>query len=177
MNEENLSKSIDPELLRQAMRSWTTGVTVVTSFSAGTRYGMTVNSFTSVSLDPPVVSVALANTTRTHSLVKKSGIFAVTILAEGQGEVSDQFAGKVVGAPQDDPQPEMVERFTGIETFFLKTGAPLIDGGLAYLDCQVIYNIDIGTTTVFFGKVLAVQLTTGGKPLAYFNRIYRRLQL
>ena len=177
MNSENLYPPIDPEHLRQAMRSWTTGVTVVTSCHAGTHYGMTVNSFTSISLDPPVVSVALANTTRTHHLVQQSGVFAVTILEEGQGAISDRFAGKVVGAAQADLQPEMVDRFMGIETFALSTGAPLIKGGAAYLDCQVINQIDVGTTTVFLGKVIAVQLTGGGKPLVYFNRIYRRLQL
>ncbi len=169
---------VDPELLRQAMRTWTTGVTVVTSRYATNQYGMTVNSFTSVSLAPPVVTVSLANTTRTHALVRQSGIFAVTVLEETQGPVSDQFAGKVVGAPPAEPlHPEVAERFAGIDTFALQSGAPLISGGLAYLDCRVIQQVDIGTTTVFFGEVEAARLGDRHLPLVYFNRLYRRLQV
>ncbi len=73
--------TLDPEQLRHAMRAWTTGVTVVTAAHAGQKYGMTVNSFTSISLDPPLISVALKKLTHTHDLVEKSGEFAVTILS------------------------------------------------------------------------------------------------
>lgn len=172
------TQSVDPELLRQAMRSWTTGVSVVTSRHEDVQYGMTVNSFTSVSLDPPVVTVSLAKATRTHYLVRLSGVFAVTILEESQWSISDRFAGKVVGAPAGELQhPETIERFAGIETFVLKTGSPLIAKGSAHLDCQVINQVEIGTTTVFFGQVVGVRLGEQSAPLVYFNRIYRRLQL
>src|SRR5215510_2833870 len=97
--------TLDPEQLRHAMRAWTTGVTVVTAAHAGQRYGMTVNSFTSISLDPPLISVALKKLTHTHELVEKSGEFSVTILSAAQKKLSDIFAGK---------HPEVTDRFDGV---------------------------------------------------------------
>ncbi len=164
--------SVDPELLRQAMRCWTTGVTIVTSKQDAVQHGMTVNSFTSVSLEPPVVSVSLANNTRTHHLVRQSGIFAITILEEGQTGLADRFAGR-------DPMSNIHEanRFDGVKTFSLLTGAPLLSEGLAHLDCKVIHRVDLGLTSVFFGEVVAVGEISAGRPMVYFNRLYRGLQL
>jgi flavin reductase (DIM6/NTAB) family NADH-FMN oxidoreductase RutF len=70
------------EQLRQAMRRWATGVSVVCSQYGETRHGMTVNSFSSISLDPPHISVTMANWTRTYRLTVQSGIFSVTILSD-----------------------------------------------------------------------------------------------
>jgi len=163
---------VDPELLRQAMRCWTTGVTIVTSKLDEVQHGMTVNSFTSVALAPPVVSVSLAENTRTHNLVVKSGIFAITILEASQTELADRFAGR-------GPTGEIHEsnRFDGVSFFSLATGAPLISGGLAHLDCKVINTVNFGPTTVFFGEVIAVGNTSVRQPIVYFNRLYRGLQL
>lgn len=170
MNKENAQ--LDPELQRQAMRSWTTGITIVTSKFGNAQQGMTVNSFTSVSLSPPVVSVSLAETTRTYGLVQQSNVFAVTILADDQEELADRFAGRgYYEKLQDD------DRFKGVKTFDLVTGSPLITGGLAYLDCKVFHHLKVGETTVFFGEVVAARHLENGKPLVYFNRLYRGLQI
>jgi 3-hydroxy-9,10-secoandrosta-1,3,5(10)-triene-9,17-dione monooxygenase reductase component len=158
----------DPEVLRQVMRGWAGGVTVVTSLWNKTRHGMTVNAFSSVSLDPPVILVALASRTRTCRLVRQSGVFAITILAEGMEPLSDRFAGRTI--------PDLEDRFTGLETFNLVTGCPLINGGLAHLDCRVRDTYEVGMTTVFFGDVVAGRVYEAGRPLVYFNRLYRRLQ-
>ncbi len=155
------------ENLRHAMRQWTTGVTVVTSRSGDRRHGMTVNSFTSLSLDPPLVSVTLALGTRTQRLVEQSGIFGVTILHEGQVEISDRFAGRI---------PEGTDRFDGLETFELVTGAPLIQGGLAYLDCRVVHSYAMPSSKLYIGEVQAVQTAGGDSPLIYHNRLYHRLE-
>src|SRR5512137_548100 len=87
--------SVDPDHLRQAMRLWATGVAVVTSQHEGVVHGMTVSSFTSVSLIPPQVLVALNQSTRTHALVKESRFFGVTVLGADQQEISDRFAGRL----------------------------------------------------------------------------------
>jgi len=108
---------VTAEMLRHVMRRWTTGVAVVTSRFENEQHGMTVNSFTSVSLDPPLVSVTLAVETRTRNLVERSGVFGVTILKEGQADLSDRFAGRL---------PEDVDRFDGLETFELESGVPLL---------------------------------------------------
>lgn len=155
-----------PELLRLAMRQWTTGVTVVTSRVGELVHGMTVSSFTSVSIEPPIITVTLADLARTFTLVRDSGVFAVTILASDQASVSDRFAGRIV--PDD-------ERFVGLPVFTMATGCPLIAGGLAFLDCRVVYAHSLGESTVFFGEVLAAQIEPDGHPLVYHNRGYHRL--
>ncbi len=127
---------------------------------------MTVNSLASVSLDPPVILLTLQHATRTYELVRQSKIAGITILGESQGELSDRFSGR---------SPEVADRFSGLETFTWKTGAPLIAGGTAYLDCQVrsIYALD--QSTLFILDVLAARPAADELPLVYFNRIYHRL--
>ncbi len=149
------------------MRWWTTGVTVVTSRFGEGIHGMTVNSFTSLSLEPPLVSVTLALDTRTQRLVEQSGIFGVTILKEDQIEISDRFAGR---------KPKGSDRFAGIETFELVSGAPLIQGGLAYLDCKVVYPYRMRSSILYVGEVIAVRIAGEGQPLIYHNRQYHRLE-
>jgi flavin reductase (DIM6/NTAB) family NADH-FMN oxidoreductase RutF len=154
------------EDLRRALRHWVTGVSIVTSQFAGVRHGMTVNSLASVSLEPPVILLTLQHATRTYELVSQSRIAGITFLGESQSELSDRFAGRTA---------EEIDRFSGLETFTWKTGAPLISGGTAYLDCQVrsIYPLD--QSTLFIMDVVAARPATDELPLVYFNRIYHRL--
>ena len=155
------------EALRQAMRRWTSGVAVVTSAWQGRKHGMTVNSFTSISLDPPLVSVTLANDTRTHAMVSQSGVFAVTILSEEQSELAARFAGRSL--PDQD-------RFDGIKTARLATGCPLLEGGLAYVDCRVYASHPLVHSTLFIGEVQQAHTIDSLRPLIYFNREYHRLE-
>ncbi|HSO13361.1 MAG TPA: flavin reductase family protein [Anaerolineales bacterium] len=156
----------DPEQLRHAMRAWTTGVAVVTAIHEGQRYGMTVNSFTSISLEPPSISVALRRSTHTHELVEKSGEFAITILSSNQGNLSDRFAGKI---------PDITDRFEGVETSRLLIDAPLIKGGMAYFNCRVVSSIPIGENTLFIAEVIAARGEAEGDPLVYHNRVFWKL--
>ena len=158
--------TLDPEQLRHAMRAWTTGVAVVTAQHNGQRYGMTVNSFTSISLDPPLISVALKHLTHTHELVEKSGEFGVTILASHQKELSDRFAGR---------SPEIHDRFDGVATETLLIDAPLIRGGIACFNCKVMNSIPVGENTLFVAEVTAVRGEGEGYPLVYHNRVYWQL--
>src|SRR5512145_733943 len=119
---------VESDLLRQAMRFWATGVTIVTAAHEGIQHGMTVSSFTSVSLTPPQVLVSLAMNARTHDLITRSRHFGLTILDVSQQEVCDRFAGRV---------PDDMDRLNGLETFTLVSGAPLLKQGLAHLDCHV----------------------------------------
>lgn len=157
---------LDSEQLRQAMRTWTSGVTIVTAAHAGERHGMTVSSFTSIALDPPVVIISLQTDSRTHNLIVQSNSFAVTILAQGQEELSDLFAGRT---------PDIADRLAGIETETMVTGAPFIKGGLAYLDCQVNQTIEVGKNTLFLAEVVAARGDGSGKALVYHNQKYRKL--
>ena len=158
--------TLDSETLRRAMRAWTSGVTVVTASHAGERYGMTVNSFTSISLEPPIIAVTLRKLTHTHALVEGSGEFAITILSVDQGSLSDRFAGKI---------PDVTDRFEGVETEKLLLEAPLIKGGMAYFNCRVVNAIPVGENTLFLAEVVAVQGEGEGDPLVYHNRVFWKL--
>ena len=160
------SAILDPEQLRLAMRAWTSGVTIVTASHAGEQHGMTVSSFTSIALEPPLIIVSLQTISRTHEFVAQSNAFGVTILAEGQREISDRFAGRL---------GEATDRLAGIETETLVTGAPFIKGGLAYLDCRVTQTIAVGTNTLFLAEVVAARGDGEGKPLVYQDRKYQQL--
>jgi flavin reductase (DIM6/NTAB) family NADH-FMN oxidoreductase RutF len=157
--------------LRKAMRQWASGIVVVTAEYLGNRHGMTVSSFTSVSVEPPVILVSLHKNTRTHDLVLKSQAFGVTLLAADQQELSDRFAGRI-GADDD--------RFSGVETFTLKTTSPLLTGGLAVFDCRLMDSYDTKTTTVMFGEVVTALLSNRPeeefRPLLYHNQGYRWLK-
>jgi len=155
--------------LRAALRFWTTGVTIVAASHAGVKHGMTVNSFTSLSLVPPLISISLEKVTRTYELVAASGVFGVTILSQEQRALSDRFAGR---------ESEKSNRFDGVETITLDTGSPVLSEGLAFFDCRVLSRHDAGTHTVFISEVLACGQfldADGRQPLAYFNRAYRKL--
>jgi len=163
---EKIIMTLDPEQLRHAMRAWTTGVAVVTAQHDGHRYGMTVNSFTSISLDPPLIAVALKHLTHTHELVEKSGEFAITVLASHQKELSDRFAGKF---------PEIHDRFDGVLTEKLLIDPPLIQEGIASFNCRVVKAIPVGENTLFVAEVIAARGEGEGNPLVYHNRVYWKL--
>lgn len=155
--------ALDSENLRAAMRAWSAGVTIVTAVYEGNQHGMTVNSFTSISLDPALITISLQQSTRTHEFVSKSRAFGLTILSAEQSKISDLFAGRM---------PEIEDRFADLQTETLVSGSPLIVGGLAWLDCRVIETFDAGMNTLFIAEVLAARGTGEGLPLMYHNRKY-----
>jgi flavin reductase (DIM6/NTAB) family NADH-FMN oxidoreductase RutF len=164
---EQALSNVSPEALRGAMRLWATGVSVVTTILDGSCHGMTVSSFTSISLDPPLVMVSLEHSTRTHDMVAQTGIFGITILSEGQQAISERFAGRL-----SDSQ----DRFAGLETFTMETGAPFVAGGLAFMDSQVTSRIEAGSHTLFIARVVATRFITDHEnPIIYFNRSYHHL--
>jgi flavin reductase (DIM6/NTAB) family NADH-FMN oxidoreductase RutF len=168
------ARTLDPEALRAAMRGWTAGVTIVSATHAGLRHGMTVNSFTSISLDPAWITISLQQATRTHELVLASRLFGVTILSTDQQALSERFAGKAAAGTFAHPaDPD--DRFAGLEIATLVTGAPLIKGGLAWLDCRLLQSISAGANTLFIAEVVAAQGEFQGEPLIYHHRKYWRL--
>lgn len=158
--------TLDPDALRAAMRAWSAGVTVVTAVYEGQRHGMTVNSFTSISLAPALITVSLQQNTRTHELVSKSKAFGLTVLSKEQTRLSNLFAGRI---------PEVEDRFMDLQTETLVTGSPLIVGGLSWMDCRVVQTFDAGMNTLFIAEVVAARGTGSGEPLIYHNREYWKL--
>jgi len=158
---------IDQSQLQIVMRQWPSGVSVVSTQSRGISHGMTVSSFTSVSLDPQMIAISLMKNSRTHDFVVDAGTFGITILSSAQQTISEIFAGRI---------PDSENRFEGLETWTLVTGAPLLKGGLAYLDCKLTDFFDYGTNSLFLGEIVATKVGDGGKPLLYFNQRYHQLQ-
>ena len=157
---------LDSQTLRLTMRQWATGVTIVTSVVGTERSGMTVSSFTSVSLEPPTVLVCLNKNTRTHGYVAQSGVYAISLLSANQESLSNRFAGL---------DPDLEDRFEGIPVTTAETGSPLLVGALAWLDCRVKQSIDTSTHTIYIGEVVDVQVHEENEPLIYHNRRYRWL--
>jgi flavin reductase (DIM6/NTAB) family NADH-FMN oxidoreductase RutF len=153
--------------LRVAMRHWATGVTVVSVRYQDILHGMTVSSFTSVSLDPKVISISLMKDSRTHGLILKANTFGISILSEDQREISEIFAGKI---------SDSENRFDGIDTSTLAAGSPLISGSIGYLDCELIAAHDFGMNSLLIGEVLAAKSGISNAPLLYFNQRYHKLQ-
>lgn len=127
---------------RRALGSFPTGVTIVTAFDKECKpWGLTANSFTSVSLDPPVISVCIAKTGRAFTTLASASRFAVNILAADQQDLAMRFASKVEN------------RFDGINWLADPEGAPLLPGVSAQLDCSVRARIDVEDHEILLGLV------------------------
>ena len=153
----------DSTTLRRALGCFATGVAVITMRdSDGKRVGMTCNSFTSVSLDPPLVQWSIAKSSRNYGLVAEIGHFAVHILDAAQGALCRQFSSK----DQD--------RFAGVE---IETGLhelPLLAQYHARFECEVYARYDAGDHTIVLGKVLRLQEQEGA-PLVFYRSALSRL--
>jgi flavin reductase (DIM6/NTAB) family NADH-FMN oxidoreductase RutF len=153
--------------LRQVMRRWTTGVAIVTVEEGGFRHGATISSLTSVSVDPPVITMSLTNGTRTHQMISKAGIFGVTMLSIHQQSLAETFSGKV---------PEDGDRFMGVGVHDILDQVPVLDGGIAVMGCKVVHQHMMTNSTLFIAEVVAAQLGEDNAPLLYVNRQYRKLE-
>lgn len=154
--------AVNPDTFKAALGQWPSGVTIVTMLSAdGTWHGMTASSFSSVSLDPPLVSVCLVKTLWSHELITESGVFGVNILASDQTELGKRFAGM---------RPEITDRFEGVDTVTSVTGVPLFDQSLAWLDCKVVNAYEGGDHTIFVGEVQEARNPRKAAPLLFHSR-------
>lgn len=155
---------VDAEDFLRALRQWASGVTVVTSRSGDVVHGMTVSAFASVSLDPPMVLVCADKASITHGLIAEAGVFAVHVLARDQEKLSNLFASK-----KDEHR-----RFEGLDWTTAVTGAPILSGAVAVLDCRVVAAHDAGDHVIYVGDVAEAR-ADGGEPLIYHQGAYRSL--
>jgi flavin reductase (DIM6/NTAB) family NADH-FMN oxidoreductase RutF len=164
MSSKAVPVHIDTGLYRRTCARFATGVTVVTTLdSNGHPHGMTVNSFSSVSLDPPLVlvSIDLRNAILGHFI--SSSWFAINILAEHQEDLSRRFSS----AAED--------RFLDLDWHTGDSGTPLLEGVLAQLECSVVRTFEAGDHTVLIGEVRGARYAEG-KPLVFFNSAYHNLR-
>jgi flavin reductase (DIM6/NTAB) family NADH-FMN oxidoreductase RutF len=155
---------VDVLELKQVMSRRASGVAIVTARSGDVVHGMTVSAFTEVSLEPPLVLVCADKTSNTHPVIAAGGVFALNLLANDQAELSNLFASK-----RDEAR-----RFVGLETTTGATGAPLIPGTLATLECCVRAAHDAGDHVIYVGEVVAISRSERA-PLVYYGGRYREL--
>ena len=160
--------AIDAKVLRRAMGAYATGVTVVTVGGAAL-HAMTANSFTSVSLNPPLVLVCIDHKAVMHRALSGADHFGVSVLTAGQQEVARHFAdnSRTLGAVQFENVACRPGRYTG---------APLIDGALATFECELWDAHDAGDHTIFLGRVLSLQTQDREDGLLYFRGGFRRIE-
>jgi 3-hydroxy-9,10-secoandrosta-1,3,5(10)-triene-9,17-dione monooxygenase reductase component len=170
---------IASDTFRQVMGRFATGISVVTTFEeggvGGKPAGITVNALSSVSLEPPLVMVALDRSRFITPMVRSLGRYAVNVLGEGQQALSDCFAHAPVSPGRDD--------FCGAPWSRGPTGLPLLDGAIATLECTVVQTFSAGDHDLFIGRVDSLAAADDDAedgqaaiPLLYFRRRYLRIE-
>ena len=154
---------IEKQQFRRICGKFASGITVATVLdAAGGAHGMTANSFTSVSLTPPLVLVCVDHRARILEHFRTGEYFGVNILAASQKHFSDKFAGSGY------------DRFEGVNWYSGQTGVPLLPGVLAAMECAVRQRFTAGDHDIFVGEVVRARVADGA-PLIHFASHYRRL--
>ncbi|MFI0444054.1 flavin reductase family protein [Actinomadura sp. 6N118] len=150
------NQALDPARFRQALALHAAGVVVITASSGGTPVGLTATSFSSVSLEPPLVSFYVDRSSTTWSALRAADRFAVNILAGGQAGLATRFARRGIDrfAPPTAWHPDA-------------HGTPILDGVCAHLSCTPHTTLDIGDHILVVGLVTGADLLTDGRPLLY----------
>jgi flavin reductase (DIM6/NTAB) family NADH-FMN oxidoreductase RutF len=155
--------AFDSKLQRKIMGRFASGVTVVTTAGKAGMGGLTANAVASLSLDPPLVLVAVDKKAGSYPEIKGNGCYAVNILASDQEEISKRFA---TPGPKD---------FSGLKWKAMATGAPVFDGTLGFVDCRLVEVLPGGDHDIFVGEIVAGDASDEGQPLLYYSGKYRRL--
>lgn len=155
---------VSPDVFRRACGRFATGVAVATVLDPqGAPHGLTVSSFTSVSLDPPLVLICLGHDVSVIQYFRDAAYFGINVLGEEQRELSERFARKGF------------DRFNGLPWEPGATGVPLIPGALAAMECAAEQRVPSGDHDIFVGRMVAAK-TGEGNPLLYFESRYWGLE-
>lgn len=155
--------TVDSATFRSVLGHFCSGIVVVTSGVDARPVGLTAQSFTSLSLDPPLVLFCAARTSATWPLVRASGQYCVNVLGEDQAEVCRRFS--VPGA----------DKFAGVDWGWSPDGLPVIAGCIAYVECTLEHVYDGGDHEIAVGRVRDLRLGESAGPLVFFQGAYRQL--
>ena len=159
--------AVDRMEFRRTIGTFATGVTIVTTKLEDHAHGLTANAVSSVSLDPTLVLICVDHTSDTYQLLKQSGAFCVNILGVDQAELSMRFATKL---------KEGEHRMTGVGYREGVTGAPILDGVIAFLECRVWQIFTAGDHDIFIGEVIDLWSDPGdARPLIFYRGKYAQL--
>ena len=150
----------DEPSYRTVLGHFATGVTIITAMDGNEPIGVSANSFTSVSLDPPLVLFCASKDSSTWPRIEAAGKFTVNILNEHQEDICRVFATK--GA----------DRFKHLAWSEYRSGAPVIHGALAFVDCETVDEYDAGDHLIVVGRVLELGYASEGKPLLFYRGGY-----
>lgn len=150
---------ISPDQFKQVMRRFAASVNVITSADGAVRNGMTATAVCSVTAEPPSALIVVNKSNRSHPIIDRTRAFAVNVLSSGQKQVATNFASKLA-----DPFAEVAHTMG-------KTGCPLIEGAEAHMECVVIEQVDVGTHTIFIGRIVSTW-AADGEPLLYHEGRY-----
>jgi len=156
------NQDLDPTRLREAFGVFPTGVVAVAAEVDGTLTGLAASSFTTVSLDPPLVSFSIAATSKTWPDLRRADHLGVTVLADHHGAVCRQLAGP----------PE--QRFDGVRTATTDQGAVLLDEGLAHFDCTIFREVEAGDHIIVLLELHRVE-HGAGRPLVFHRSAFAGL--
>ena len=148
-------------LFKKTLAQWASGVTVITTLRGEAAHGMTASSFSSLSLDPPLVLVSVDLRAQLHQLLPETGRYGVSILARGQDSLSSHFAGR----PSNDLEIPWVEA----------EGLPFLDGAVAHLACDVFDALPAGDHIIYIGRITHAQVWPDRDPLLYHSGKYATL--
>ena len=151
--------------LRSLLRGFPAGVAVLTVDAEGERLGLTVGSFVSLSLQPPLVGVSVSREAAMHELLRNAGGFALSLLAGDQDAVAQHFARGV---------PPLVH-WHGIEWREGTIGAPLLEGALGWIEARLVDEHETGDHTLFVGGVVSVEQGRSGRALVHVGQGYAAL--
>jgi flavin reductase (DIM6/NTAB) family NADH-FMN oxidoreductase RutF len=152
---------------RATVGLFATGITVVTANAVGHEHGMTLNAFTSVSLDPLLVLVCVERDALMHKVLEEARTFALSVLAADQEPIARYFA--------DSGRPAGTAQFAEVSYRIGRASdAPLLEGALAWLECELERTYDGGDHSIFLGRVVTVERGQVREPLLYFGGAYRR---
>lgn len=146
---------------RDVLGRYCSGVTVVTTVSGGEPVGMTCQSFTSVSLDPPLVAFLPTKQSRAFRAIQRAGHFCVNFLSADQIDISNTMAGRGE------------DKFAGIDWTPSQSGSALLDGTVGYVDCTVHAVYEAGDHYIVIGKVIDLAVGEVEEPLLYYRGSYR----
>lgn len=146
---------------RTVLGNYASGLTIITSIHDGAPVGFTCQSFFSVSIDPALVAFSVAKTSSTFPLIRDARSCTINVLAASQRATSQQFARSGT------------DKWSGIGwSRGSETGTPRIDGGLAWLECEIETEIDAGDHVVVLCKVLDLGYDAEAEPLLFFRGAY-----
>jgi flavin reductase (DIM6/NTAB) family NADH-FMN oxidoreductase RutF len=163
MSDAHHPSTFDSARFRQVLGHFPTGVVVVTAIDGDEPVGLAIGSFSSVSLDPPLVGFFPDRSSTSWPRIERAGVFAVNILGEHQEDVCRTFASK--GG----------DKFAGIGWKPGRSGSPIIDGVIAWIDCEIGVVVDAGDHFFVTGKVLDLDVAAEAGPLLFFRGGYGRL--